>query len=50
MVRDPPAAAGAVHRIADDRVADVRQVDADLVGTASVQLEPEQVHEIETPR
>lgn len=40
----PPAG---VDRIAHDRVADVLEVDSDLMGPAGVQLQAQQVHHIE---
>jgi hypothetical protein len=44
---DPAAAAPRVHRIADHRVANMLQMDANLVGTAGVQLQPEKVDDLE---
>src|SRR6476646_3238911 len=47
---DAAAAAPGVDRIAHDRVADMLQVDPDLVGPAGVKLEPEQVGDAEPAR
>src|SRR5713101_8339821 len=44
--RYPSAAAAGVHRIADDRVADVLEMGPDLVRAPRVQLEP---HEVDAP-
>ena len=40
---DAPAPAPGIHRVADDGVAHVLEVDPDLVGAPGVELEPEQV-------
>jgi len=45
---DPPAATPGVDRVTHNRVPHVLQMDPDLVGPAGVQLQPEQVHHLES--
>jgi len=47
---NPTAAASVVNRIADHRVPHVLQMHPDLMGSAGVQLQPEQVDHIEAGR
>jgi hypothetical protein len=45
---DPPAAAAGVDRITHNRVADVLQVNPDLMSAAGMELQPEQLRDIES--
>jgi len=42
---NPAAAAPCVHRIADDRVAHMLQMNTDLMGAPGMELEAEKVHD-----
>jgi hypothetical protein len=45
--RDPATSSSSVHRISNDRVAQVGQMDPDLMGSTGMQLEPEELGNIE---
>jgi len=47
---NPAAAASVVNRIADQRMPHMLQMDPDLMGSAGVQFQPEQIDHIEAGR